>query len=296
MPELPEVEYVARQLRAEVIGRRIERVRVLWERAITGMSVAEFEARLSGQVMREVGRRAKYLLLTLESGDVLIIHRRMSGNLVLVESEAEEEREPYVRVALTLDDGRRLLYTDPRKFGRLRLVSAEELPAVFAAIGPEPLAADFTPVVLAERLAGRQRPIKALLLDQGVVAGLGNIYADEALFLAGIHPLRAGASLTPTEIAALHAGIQGALQVGIAHGGTTFGRHRDIYNEAGRNLEHVEVYRRTGQPCVRCGTPIERIVVTQRGTHFCPHCQPQRAGKPPRETPPRQHVRPASTR
>ena len=146
----------------------------------------------------------------------------------------------------------------------------------FAALGPEPLEDDFTPQVLAERLAGRQRPIKAVLMDQAVVAGLGNIYADEALFRAGIHPLRPAASLTTEEVARLHAGIQGALRTGLEHGGTTFGRHRDVYNEAGVNLEYVEVYRRTGQPCLRCGTPIERIVVTQRGTHFCPHCQPAR--------------------
>ena len=143
-------------------------------------------------------------------------------------------------------------------------------------LGPEPLEDAFTPAALAARLAGHAGAIKAVLLDQRVVAGLGNIYADEALFRAGIHPLRPAASLAAEEIARLHAGIQGALTTGIAHGGTTFGRHRDVYNEAGVNLEHVEVYRRTGQPCLRCGAPIERIVVAQRGTHFCPHCQPPR--------------------
>lgn len=274
MPELPEVEYVARQLRGEVIGRRIERVEVLWERAITGMSAAEFEAQLAGQVISDIGRRAKYLLLYFASGEVLLVHRRMSGNLILASTSGRADEEPYIRVRFALDDGRALLYTDPRKFGRLRLVSAEELPEVFAALGPEPLVEEFTPAMLAARLAGRGRPIKALLLDQTIVAGLGNIYADEALFRAGIHPLRTGASLTPSEITALHAGIQGALHMGIQHGGTTFGRHRGLYNEAGRNLEHVAVYRRAGQPCPTCGTPIERIVITQRGSHFCPHCQP----------------------
>ncbi|HEX6800187.1 MAG TPA: zinc finger domain-containing protein, partial [Ktedonobacterales bacterium] len=146
--------------------------------------------------------------------------------------------------------------------------------AGMAALGPEPLAPEFTPAALGARLAGRRRGIKALLLDQTAVAGLGNIYADEALWRARIHPLRPAGSLSPAEVRRLHEGIRGALETGIEHGGTTFGRHRDVNNEAGRNLEHVAVYRRTGQPCPRCGTPIQRITVAQRGTHFCPHCQP----------------------
>src|SRR6185437_7022210 len=162
----------------------------------------------------------------------------------------------------------------PRKFGRITVAAPEELPALFGRLGPEPLDAEFTPDVLAERLARRQRSIKTSLLDQSVVAGLGNIYADEALFRAQIHPLRSAASLTPGEIVALHAGIQGALQSGIEHGGTTFGRHRGLYDEPGSNLEHVQVYHRTGQPCLRCGAPIERIRVAQRSAHFCPQCQP----------------------
>lgn len=270
MPELPEVEYVARQLREALIGRRIVGVRVLWERAVSGEEPRAFAARLAGRAVTEIGRRGKYLLLMLDNDDVLVIHRRMSGNLVF----ADPEEEPYVRVAFALDDGRHLVYTDPRKFGRLVVVSRAELPALFRALGPEPLDATFTPAVLGERLAGHARPLKALLLDQSIVAGLGNIYADEALFRARIHPLRTGASLAPAEVEALHAGIRGALEMGIAHGGTTFGRHRDVYNEAGRNLEHVEVYQHTGEPCPRCGTPIARITVAQRGTHFCPRCQP----------------------
>lgn len=272
MPELPEVEYVARQLRETLLGRRIVDVDVRWERSIQGMAPEEFVAEARDRTVREVGRRAKYLLLTLDDGRLLIIHRRMSGNLLLWN---QSEPEPlYARVIFTLDDGRRLVYTDPRKFGRIALATLDTLPAAFASLGPEPLEADFTPETLAARLAGQARAIKATLLDQTVVAGLGNIYADESLFRAGIHPLRPASSLTAEEVTRLHAGIQGALTTGIAHGGTTFGRHRDIYNEAGVNLEHVEVYRRAGQPCLRCGAPIERIVVAQRGTHFCPQCQP----------------------
>ncbi|MFI5271765.1 MAG: bifunctional DNA-formamidopyrimidine glycosylase/DNA-(apurinic or apyrimidinic site) lyase [Ktedonobacterales bacterium] len=272
MPELPEVEFVARQLRQDLIGRRITAVDVLWARTVQGIEPRDFAARLSGREVRAITRRGKYLLVVLDDGLTLAVHRRMSGNLLFAAPGAEE---PYTRVRLTLDDGRALLFTDPRKFGRMTLVEAGEVLAGIAALGPEPLEPTFTPDALAARLAGRKRAIKALLLDQTAVAGLGNIYADEALFRARIHPLRPASSLTPGEITRLHAGIRGALETGLAHGGTTFERHRDAYNEAGRNLEHVAVYRRTGQPCPRCGAPIERITVGQRGTHYCPHCQPR---------------------
>src|SRR5690242_18291413 len=246
MPELPEVEYVAGQLRESLVGHSIVAAQVMWSRAIAGMEPEDFVAHIVGRSVVGISRRAKYLLISLDDGEALVVHRRMSGNLLYAEPDDDY---PYTRVELTLDDGRRLLYTDPRKFGRLALVPEEQLSQFFAALGPEPLEDDFTPQVLAQRLAGHRRPIKAVLLDQSVVAGLGNIYADEALFRAGIHPLRPAASLTEDQIARLHMGIQGALRTGIEHGGTTFGRHRDVYNEAGVNLEHVEVYRRTGQPC-----------------------------------------------
>jgi formamidopyrimidine-DNA glycosylase len=274
MPELPEVEFVARQLETELVGRQIVSAHVSWARSIRDMDTREFEERVAGQAVTRVGRRGKYLLLFLSGGDVLVVHRRMSGNLSISPPAPED---PYTRVTFTLDDGRRLLYSDPRKFGRLALVPEPDLAATFASLGPEPLAPDFTPAVLAERLAGRNRAIKAVLLDQSVVSGLGNIYADESLFRAGIHPLRPANSLSRHEAEALRDGIQSALETGIEHGGTTIGRHRDAYNEAGTNVEHLDVYRRTGQPCRRCGTPIQRIVVAQRGTHFCPHCQPAHA-------------------
>lgn len=271
MPELPEVEYVARQLRETLVGARIMRTEVLWPRAVSQITPEELMARLAGRRVLAVGRRAKYLLVTLDNGESLVIHRRMSGNLLLARAG---EAAPYTRVALTLSNGRRLLFTDPRKFGRITVVAPEDLPKFFNRLGPEPLDADFTADMLAERLAGRHRAIKAALLDQAVVAGLGNIYADEALYRARIHPLRSVATLTTDEIAALHEGIQGALRTGIEHGGTTFGRHRGLYDEPGSNLEHIEVYRHTGQPCPRCGTPISRIRVAQRSAHFCPQCQP----------------------
>jgi formamidopyrimidine-DNA glycosylase len=270
MPELPEVEYVARQMREALVGARIMWAEVLWSRTVSRITPEELVARLAGRRVLAVGRRAKYLVMTLDSGESLVIHRRMSGNLRLARAN---EAAPYTRVALMLSNGRRLLFTDPRKFGRVTVATPEELPVLFSRLGPEPLDADFTPEVLAERLAGRHRAIKAALLDQTVVAGLGNIYADEALYRARIHPLRSVATLTADEIVALHAGIQGALQTGIEHGGTTFSRYRGLYDEPGSNLEHVEVYRHTGQPCLRCGTPIARIRIAQRSAHFCPHCQ-----------------------
>ena len=270
MPELPEVEYVAGQLRAALVGQTITRAEVLWPRAITMPDPAEFAARLAGRRVERVGRRGKYLVLGLDSGATLVVHRRMSGNLTLLPPGAAVA---YTRVRFTLASGSTLAFSDPRKFGRLALVADSDLPAFFAGLGPEPLEVDFTPSVLAAHLAGRARAIKALLLDQAVVAGIGNIYADEALYAARLHPLRAGDTLTDEEIAALHGAIQAVLRAGIAHGGTTFGRHRDLYDEAGTNLDYLQVYRRTGAPCHRCGTPIARIVVAQRGTHYCPQCQ-----------------------
>jgi formamidopyrimidine-DNA glycosylase len=274
MPELPEVEHIARQLRDELVGRTIATACVAWPRSIAGLDPREFESRVAGQRVTEIGRRGKYLLVWLSGADVLAVHRRMSGNLIFDPPSAEAT---YIRVRFGLDDGRELAFSDPRKFGRLWLGTRADLAAMLGALGPEPLGDAFTPEALAARLRGRNRAIKTALLDQTVIAGLGNIYADEALFRAGIHPLRPAAALTQTEIAALHAGIQRALLLGIEHAGTTFGRHRDVYNQAGFNAEHLDVYRRQGQPCKRCGTAIARLVVAQRGTHVCPVCQPQTA-------------------
>ncbi len=270
MPELPEVEYVSRQLRAELIDRRIVHTCTYWAGSIRDMEPDAFERALAGERISRIGRRGKYLLMWLGHDQVLIIHRGMSGNLLLAETPTSAS---YVRVAFQLDDGRYLLYTDPRKFGRLLLVPVEKLADRFARLGPEPLDEAFSAGTLAAKLAGRKRAIKTALLDQRVVAGLGNIYADEALFAARIHPLRIAGELGGDEITALAASIPKVLQTGIEHGGTTFGRHRDVYDQAGTNLEHVNVYRRTNQPCPRCGSAIQRLVLSQRSAHFCPVCQ-----------------------
>jgi formamidopyrimidine-DNA glycosylase len=273
MPELPEVEYVARQLRVELVGRDLLKTSVYCPRSIGHMDAAAFAEALSGRHIVGIDRRGKYLLVRLDHDTVLVVHRGMSGNLLLADSPEDVERVSYVCAAFGLDDGRFLLYSDPRKFGRLMLLPEAELSTWLERLGPEPLDEHFTPDALASRLAGTRRPMKAVLLDQGTVAGLGNIYADEALFEARIHPLRIAGGLSRDEILALHAAIQSVLQTGIEHGGTTFGRHRDLYDQVGRNLPHVMVYRRTSQPCLRCGSAISRIIVAGRGTHFCPQCQ-----------------------
>ncbi|HLW00511.1 MAG TPA: DNA-formamidopyrimidine glycosylase [Ktedonobacterales bacterium] len=279
MPELPEVEYVARQLRQTLVGRTISDARVNWPRTIAHPDVATFCAELPGAHVLGIDRRAKYLLITLSGDQALLIHRRMTGNLLLFPAAAddspwEEVPDPYCRAVFLLDDGCRLVFTDPRKFGRIALYPTSELSAALHGLGLEPLGEEFTPEALGKLLAGRSRQMKPLLLDQTCIAGIGNIYADESLFRAGIHPLRRAETLTPPEVARLHAAIREVLELGIEHGGTTFGRHQDIWGEAGRNRAHLAVYQRAGEPCLRCGTPLVRVVVAQRGTHFCPTCQP----------------------
>ena len=179
----------------------------------------------------------------------------------------------YCRVCFNFADGRRLLFTDPRKFGRIELWPGELEQEALKGLGPEPLSEDFTVEILTNSLSGRKSPIKQLLLNQEVIAGLGNIYADEALYYASIHPLRPANSLIPVEIQRLHEGIVSVLTLGIEHGGTSFSEYRDLWGEAGDNYNHVLVYHQQGKTCKRCGTPIERIVVGQRSTHFCPTCQ-----------------------
>lgn len=272
MPELAEVEYVTRQLRESVVGAHIASVAINWLGIVSRPTPEDFVHELTGRTITAIDRRAKIMLIHVSGDGVLTVHRRMAGNVSLV--GPTEPDEPYLCATFNLADGRRLLYSDPRKFGRLAFWSEAELPAALAHLGPEPLEPAFTATRLAAIVQGRGRAIKALLLDQTAIAGIGNIYADESLFNAGIHPARAANSLTDAEITRLHTGIVTALTVGIDHGGTTFGRHRDLFGEAGTNVAHLNAYQRTGAPCRRCGTPLVRIVLAQRGTHFCPHCQP----------------------
>jgi formamidopyrimidine-DNA glycosylase len=266
MPELPEVEHAARGLGAQIAGRRIVAVtRLDWERMVETPTVEQFIALLKDREVVAASRRAKWILLTLDAGWTLALHLRMSGAITV--HGPESQPDIYTHLVLLLDDGRQVFFHDTRKFGRARLLDSVGLAALDAAHGLEPLTDSFTPAALGERLR------KRLLLDQKVIAGIGNIYADEALWLAQLHPLRASDSLSDDEIAQLHSGIRMALLQGLEHGGSTLRNYRDSYGEAGANQEHFNVYDQQGRFCPRCGTAIEKIVVGQRGTHLCPFCQ-----------------------
>ncbi|ATY85574.1 DNA-formamidopyrimidine glycosylase [Kyrpidia spormannii] len=273
MPEWPEVEQIRREL-AVLEGRRIAGVTVLCERTIrTPADPEEFAARLAGETWQEIGRRGKYLLFHGLRW-TLISHLRMEGRYRLV--EAKTPVDEYTRVIFHLEDGRDLRYRDVRKFGTMDAVEHrqwEVFPPI-ASLGPEPFDPQLTPEVLRRRLSGKGR-IKGLLLNQRVIAGLGNIYVDEVLFRTGIHPERPGRSLTPDEAERLLAQMRALLQEALAAGGATVRSYVRSDGRPGLMQEHLFVYGRTGQPCRVCGHSIERRVVAGRGTHICPVCQPE---------------------
>lgn len=332
MPELPEVEFTARQLRATVIGASIRHTQVFWERIVGVPDVLTFCSLLVGQSILQVRRRGKYLLLDLgRSGEaelLMTVHRRMTGNLyllpkgweidtglqvsnpsawstrgpdfrytlsaasqqgasILVREEESVFYDPgelsHCRLCFDFVDGRRLLFNDARKFGRIELWEAGREEEALAGLGPEPLSSDFTVQMLGQNLARRKGPIKAVLLAQETVAGLGNIYADEALYAARIHPLRPANSLTDLELSELHAGIVSVLSRGIEYGGTTFSGYRGLRGEQGENYEHLQAYHKAGEVklCQRCHTPIASRVIAQRTAHFCPDCQRLPANQAP---------------
>lgn len=272
MPELPEVETTIRDLRPDVLGQRITGAHVLWARTVAAPDADVFQHELLGRRILALSRRGKYLVFTLDEGAVLICHLRMTGRLRVEPPGSPVVSGPHVRAWFELSDGRRLVFTDSRKFGRMWLVA--DVGPVFDKLGPEPLETSFDATLLGDRLRRRRVAIKALLLDQSVVAGLGNIYADEALFRARIHPLRRAPSLTDSEVERLHAAIVEVLGAAVGGRGTTLRDYRPPYGERGNYQNELQVYQRTDQPCPRCGQPIRRIRVTQRSTHFCPNCQP----------------------
>jgi formamidopyrimidine-DNA glycosylase len=273
MPELPEVETFANELRPHLVGQRFLAAHILWPRTLAEPDAAVLHQRIRDRIALDVGRRAKYLIIGLDSGESLIVHLRMTGRLEVVSGNDPILTNPHLRAWFDLAEGQRLTFTDTRKFGRIWLVS--DVGSVTGKLGPEPLDWTFTAEVLAERLHGRRTAIKSTLLDQGVLAGVGNIYADESLFLSGIHPLRPANSLTDDDIVALHGAIRQVLNQAIGNRGTMLRDYRPPYGAEGGHQEHLRVYQQTGKPCHRCGTPIERIRVTQRSTHFCPRCQPE---------------------
>ena len=275
MPELPEVQTVVNDLLASgIVGRTITGARVFWPRSVAMPSAEAFCQALPGRAIERVWRRAKYLIMDLSGGEHLLAHLRMSGRIHLV--AMDEPRAKHEHIVIDLDDGRQLRLHDTRKFGRMYLV--RELDAVLGHLGPEPLSGDFTADILLARLHEHDRQMKPLLLDQAFLAGLGNIYTDEALWEAQIHPCRRSSSISEEEARRLHRAIQSVLRRGIENAGTSLGNGKanfySVKKRQGRNAQALNVFRRTDLPCPRCATRIERIIVGQRSTHLCPFCQP----------------------
>ncbi len=283
MPELPEVETIRRQLAPLVVGRRITSAEILDPRWCVPQPVAAVETALAGRRFRALDRRGKHLLWRLEGDDgpagTVVVHLRMTG-VLLVHGLDDPEQPPYERVALTLDDGRVVRFCDPRRFGTGRWFArdADADAWIDARLGPEPLEEAFDGAVLRAGLRGRRAAIKGLLLDQRIVAGVGNIYADEALFHARVHPLRAGGALTARQCDALADGIRRALRDGIAAGGATIDDFRHVDGVTGWFQHEFQVHRRAGLPCPSCGTPVVKRVVAQRATYSCDVCQPRPRG------------------
>ena len=269
MPELPEVETIKRELAPCVVGQSFAGVTMNWPKAVQIPSSEAFTHSLVGKTIEEVDRRGKYLILRLSSGESLILHLRMSGSLLLRSTPGEPD--PYCRTVFLLDNGLELCFRDPRKLGMIWLVNDEN--TVVGRLGPEPLEADFTPEVLAQRLSNRSAPIKAVLCDQNVLAGVGNMYADEALFAAGIHPLKRANSLSKEEVLRLHRAVRRVLEEAIASSGASTSDYRRPSGESGAAQFAFRVAHRGGQPCPVCATPIQRIAIRNRGTYFCHRCQ-----------------------
>jgi formamidopyrimidine-DNA glycosylase len=269
MPELPEVETIARSLRPQLVGMTITEADVYWARTVALPSVRRFKEKIRGQAIQDVGRRAKFLRVQLSDYE-LLIHLRMSGDITLKAGPIKPAKHD--RLVLTLKAPRRssissLIFNDTRKFGRVWLTANPE--EVTGRLGPEPLSDDFTAEWLSEALHKRHRQLKPLLLDQTFLAGLGNIYTDESLHRAKLHPLALSDSVSARKAGQLHAAIQATLEEGIRRNGASF----DWVYRGGDFQNYFRVYDREGKPCPVCGTPIQRLVVGQRGTHICPRCQ-----------------------
>ncbi|MEI7645753.1 MAG: bifunctional DNA-formamidopyrimidine glycosylase/DNA-(apurinic or apyrimidinic site) lyase [Chloroflexales bacterium] len=272
MPELPEVEIAARSLAAQVVGRRITALEKLdWERMVETPGLPDFCALIVGREIASVARRAKWLLVALDAGWTLAVHLRMSGNLIVRGPEIWPDT--HTHLVLGLDDGRRICFDDQRKFGRVRLLDAAGLRLLDAAHGPEPLGDTFSAEALGRILAGRRTKLKPLLLDQTAIAGIGNIYASEALWMARLHPQIPAAAVPTAQVSALHAAIRQVLAEAIANQGSSLRNYRNSYGERGRNQDHFRVYDRAGDPCARCSEPIMRVVIAQRSSFYCPNCQ-----------------------
>ncbi len=269
MPELPEVETIKNDLRPLLVGRTILEVSVAWEGCVDRPSVQEFRDQIAGRCIEDVKRRGKFLTLTLSGGSALLVHLRMTGRLLV--KEATDPGETHTRLSLRLDDSRELRFVDVRKFGRLYLVRNPE--EILRDLGPEPLDEDLAAEDFRTLFRNRRGMIKPLLLNQRFIAGLGNIYVDEALFRARIHPRRKADGLTLEELTRLYHAIRHVLRQGIEDGGTSLTDYVRPDGGEGRHQEQLFVFRRAEERCPRCGTMIERIVVAGRGTFICSRCQ-----------------------
>jgi formamidopyrimidine-DNA glycosylase len=267
MPELPEVETIARKLEPELIGRTIKEADLRWSRTLATPSPKRFKEQIKGQKIKEVTRRAKYFILHL-SDFSLLIHLRMSGDLLIRNNTTQPEKHD--RLILNLSGNKSLAFNDTRKFGRVWLTANPD--EVLGKLGPEPLSKDFTPQWLYTALHSKHRQLKPLLLDQTFLAGLGNIYTDESLHIAKLYPLTASDSVKMEQARALHEAIRKVLREGIRRNGASI----DWVYRGGEFQNYFRVYDREGEPCPVCGTKIQRLVVGQRGTHICPKCQPAR--------------------
>jgi formamidopyrimidine-DNA glycosylase len=274
LPELPEVETVRRDLDPALTGRRIKSVVVTRDRAVRRQPHEEFVALLRGRTFARVRRHGKFLIFDLDDGDAMIGHLRMSGQLRI--ASRRDEMAKHTHVVIDLDNGSQLRFVDPRTFGELFIDTLEgDRPTALRSLGPDAIARISDAAFHARLVGGRRMStVKAALLDQSTVAGIGNIYADEALFAARVHPLRIAPSITLDESAAIRSQVQKILRAAIKSRGTTFDdfAYVDAYGRRGRFAP--KVYGREGKPCVRCGTAVEKLVVAQRGTHVCPACQP----------------------
>ena len=274
MPELPEVETVRTRLEPAVVGRRLERVEIGDPRLTRPEDPLLVAAELVGERIAALERRGKYLVFRFESGRGLLVHLRMTGSFRHAAGNGLPD-DPYRRAVVRLDDGSDVSYRDVRRFGTWQLLEPDDLePFLAARLGEEPLDRRFTPRSLAARLAGRRAPVKAALLDQRTLAGMGNIYVDEALWRARIHPLRPARELERDEIERLHRAVRTSLEAGLARQGATLRDYATPDGSRGTMQHEFKVYGRAGEPCERCGTPIEKIRAGGRGSWYCPTCQP----------------------
>ena len=270
MPELPEVETVKNELIPHIVGRKITGITFFWDGIVKQPTVADFRSRVIGQKITGLTRRGKYLFISMNSDDLLVMHLKMSGSLLISRDSSAPPK--YTRAIIHLDKNTNVFFRDPRKFGAMWLL--KDSSSITDKLGPEPLEADFTPQILAQRLRNRKAPIKALLYDQSVIAGIGNMYADESLFAARIHPLRTGGSLSKDEIERLHHAIQQVLRAAIGNKGASIVNYYRPSGEPGTAHFEFKVAHGRGKTCPICGGDIQRIPIRNRGTYFCPKCQP----------------------